>query len=143
MPAWAAMTICSMYVTSSYRSSSFPTPNIRLEGQLPSRHVCRHGTDYDQWAGDPGRNSPPVLQRVNCSRSSYFFALLSISTLLRTFSFEFQGSRTFYPLYHSITVPSLLLVHGTLLAAHIPLFISRFTTQCLRCFMHFPVFFIS
>ena len=43
-----------------------PGPDIRLEGQLSPRHIRRHGTDHDQWTGDPERNSPPVLQRVNC-----------------------------------------------------------------------------
>jgi len=95
------MAIYLTCVAFPYRSISLPTPDTHLEGQLSPRHIRRHRTDYDQWTGDPERNSPSVLQRVNCFRIQHCFGLAFFSISIPTWtwfsSFEPRGSRSSLP----------------------------------------------
>ena len=90
--------------------------HVHLEGQLPPRHVRRHGTDNDQRVGDPGRNPCSVLQRVNSLQNA-------ISRFGFQRSWDFPNARLLFV----VAVPLLAL------------FIPSYVYLVPLVFMRFPV----
>jgi hypothetical protein len=96
------------------------TSDIRLEGQLPPRHVRWYGTDHDQWTGYFGRNPCPVLQRVICSQMLCPAFYIKIGLYMDT---RLRVSTTTVHLQRKRCMISLLFRRLALCGpAHLPLF---------------------